>query len=79
MAISQDLTKPRRQENTIGTPQYNLMQEQMKVVYNNAMKKDELGEYIDLSDLKYTMTSETRRQWVDGKTKFEDELNTKLE
>lgn len=51
----------------------------MKVVYESAIKKNELGEYQDLSDLKYTMTPETSRQWVEGKTKFQEMLNNELE
>ena len=49
------------------------------VVYQSAMKKHELGEYQDLSDLQYTMTPETSRKWVDEKAKYQEKLNTKLE
>ena len=79
LAISQDRSKPKRQENIEGTEQYNLMQETMNVVYESAITKNELGEYQDLSDLKYTMTPETSRQWVEGKTKYQDMLQMELE
>ena len=49
------------------------------VVYESAIKKHELGQYLDLSDLKYTMTPETSRKWVDEKAKYQEKLNTKLE
>ena len=48
-AISQDMTKPRREENKPGTEQNALMLEQMELVYIRAYQKFKESNHLDLS------------------------------
>jgi len=78
VAISQDLTKPKREENKPGTPQFTLMQSQMALVYTKAASKFANNDFLDLSHLKYVMAPETYRKWLESKSVckklFNDEL-----
>ena len=63
VAISQDITKPRRKENKPGTEQNNIMMENMMTVYQLARFKFESRDYFDCSNLKYTMAPATVAKW----------------
>ena len=63
MAISQDITKPRKKENKPGTDQNNLMMENMMEVYLMARCKYDEKDYFNCSDLKYTMSDATKEKW----------------
>ena len=64
MVISQDLSKPKRQENIEGTEQYNLMKQEMEILYEKAKENYISGSFQDCSALNYTMTPETTQKWV---------------
>ena len=63
VAISQDITKPRREENKPGTEQNKIMMENMMSVYQLARFKFESRDYFDCSNLKYTMAPATVAKW----------------
>ena len=44
------------------------MQEEMLLVYAKAAQNFQKGQYIDCSNLKYVMTPDTYRKWLDSKT-----------
>ena len=55
----------------------------MHLVYAKAAQKFQKGDYIDCSNLKYTMTPDTYRKWLESKTAcniaFKQELDGVLE
>ena len=63
VAISQDITKPKRKENKPGTDQNTIMMESMMSVYQIARFKFESRDYFDCSNLKYTMAPATAAKW----------------
>ena len=63
VAISQDITKPKRKENKPKTQQNNLMIENMMTVYQMARCKFDEKDFFDCSNLKYTMADATKAKW----------------
>ena len=68
LAISQDRTKPKRPENKEDTEPYELMQQQMDLVYSKGYQKFQKNEHFDLSNLQYIMAPETYAKWLESKS-----------
>ena len=79
VAISQDITKPRREENKPGTEQNTLMQSQMALIYTKAASKFSNDDFLDLSNLKYVMAPETYRKWLESKSVCKKLFNEELQ
>lgn len=82
LAISQDITKPKREENKVGTEQHNLMLAQMDIVYAKAAEKFISGTSMNLRNLKYILSEESFQKWQKEKSGlkvvFNKDLNSVL-
>ena len=63
LAISQDITRPNRQENKKGTEQHKYMLAQMDIVYAKALQKFKEGRSMNLHNLNYILTHDSYIQW----------------
>ena len=51
----------------------------MELVYIKAYQKFKESNYLDLSNMKYTMAQDTYQKWLEGKNKCRKIFNEELE
>ena len=79
LAISQDMSKSKREENKPGTEQNKIMRVQIEALYAKTFYKFKNNDFMDVSKLDYIFSMETAQLWLEEKSKLRKSFKAKLE